>query len=232
MAFQMVHMEVAYRMLKYMPEMKNKADFILGSVAPDSVHMEEVYKVEDKIESHLFWGCGPWAKTTNSEKWRQNILDFWKTYKEIYVDDSSHETPTYEFILGYVVHCLTDYCNDLNVWIALKNKSNLPEDKLKELYYPEARGIDQWLFLNSPNSEEIMALLEEGQAFSVQNKIKKDLVEKEKLHLLKTQYDTDLTEEVRANLSDDIVEKYKYVPPKFMETFLNETAEMIYCMLK
>ena len=77
-----------------------------------------------------------------------------------------------------------------------------------------------------------MALLEEGQAFSVQNKIKKDLVEKEKLHLLKTQYDTDLTEEVRANLSDDIVEKYKYVPPKFMETFLNETAEMIYCMLK
>ena len=26
MAFQMVHMEVAYRMLKYMPEMKNKAD--------------------------------------------------------------------------------------------------------------------------------------------------------------------------------------------------------------
>ena len=24
-----------------------------------------------------------------------------------------------------------------------------------------------------------------------------------------------------------IVEKYKYVPPKFMETFLNETAEMI-----
>ena len=45
MAFQMVHMEVAYRMLKYMPEMKNKADFILGSVG----QRQPIQKNGDKI---------------------------------------------------------------------------------------------------------------------------------------------------------------------------------------
>ncbi|WP_022748773.1 zinc dependent phospholipase C family protein [Lachnobacterium bovis] len=225
MAFQMVHMEVAYRMLKYMPDMKYKEDFILGSVAPDSVHMETVYKVEDKIDSHLFWGCGPWAKTTDSEKWKNNILDFWEKSKEI--KDVSRE-----FLMGYAVHCLTDYCNDLNVWIALKNKSKIPEEELKKLFYPEARGIDQWLFLNSPNAKNIMELLEKGRAFSIENKVKKEMIEKEKLHLLNRQYKTDLTDEVRANLRDEIVNNYRFVPPEFMEKFLNQTAKDLYCMLK
>ncbi|WP_029066854.1 zinc dependent phospholipase C family protein [Lachnobacterium bovis] len=225
MAFQMVHMEVAYRMLKYMPDMKYKEDFILGSVAPDSVHMETVYKVEDKIDSHLFWGCGPWAKTTDSEKWKNNILDFWEKSKEI--KDVSRE-----FLMGYAVHCLTDYCNDLNVWIALKNKSKIPEEELKKLFYPESRGIDQWLFLNSPNAKNIMELLEKGRAFSIENKVKKEMIEKEKLHLLNRQYKTDLTDEVRANLRDEIVNNYRFVPPEFMEKFLNQTAKDVYCMLK
>ncbi|WP_027421595.1 zinc dependent phospholipase C family protein [Lachnobacterium bovis] len=225
MAFQMVHMEVAYRMLKYMPDMKYKEDFILGSVAPDSVHMETVYKVEDKIDSHLFWGCGPWAKTTDSEKWKNNILDFWEKSKEI--KDVSRE-----FLMGYAVHCLTDYCNDLNVWIALKNKSKIPEEELKKLFYPEARGIDQWLFLNSLNAKNIMELLEKGRAFSIENKVKKEMIEKEKLHLLNRQYKTDLTDEVRANLRDEIVNNYRFVPPEFMEKFLNQTAKDLYCMLK
>lgn len=225
MAFQMVHMEVAYRMLEYMPDMKYKEDFILGSVAPDSVHMETVYKVENKIDSHLFWGCGPWAKTTDSEKWKNNILDFWEKSKEI--KDVSRE-----FLMGYAVHCLTDYCNDLNVWIALKNKSKIPEEELKKLYYPEARGIDQWLFLNSPNAKNIMELLEKGRAFSIENKVKKEMIEKEKLHLLNRQYKTDLTDEVRANLRDEIVNNYRFVPPEFMEKFLNQTAKDVYCMLK
>ncbi|SER66212.1 zinc dependent phospholipase C family protein [Lachnobacterium bovis] len=225
MAFQMVHMEVAYRMLKYMPDMKYKEDFILGSVAPDSVHMETVYKVEDKIDSHLFWGCGPWAKTTDSEKWKNNILDFWEKSKEI--KDVSRE-----FLMGYAVHCLTDYCNDLNVWIALKNKSKIPEEELKKLFYPESRGIDQWLFLNSPNAKNIMELLEKGRAFSIENKVKKEMIEKEKLHLLNRQYKTDLTDEVRANLRDEIVNNYRFVPPEFMEKFLNQTAKDLYCMLK
>ena len=48
MAYQMIHMEVAYRLLDRLPWIKEKADFILGSVAPDSVHMNPAYQVSMK----------------------------------------------------------------------------------------------------------------------------------------------------------------------------------------
>ena len=63
MAYQMIHMEVAYRLLDRLPWIKEKADFILGSVAPDSVHMSPAYQVSMKEKSHLFNGSGEWGNT-------------------------------------------------------------------------------------------------------------------------------------------------------------------------
>ena len=45
MAFQMIHMEIAYRLLKRISPISNPAEFIIGSVAPDSVHMNPDYDV-------------------------------------------------------------------------------------------------------------------------------------------------------------------------------------------
>ncbi len=45
MAFQMIHMEIAYRLLQRIPQIVNAAEFILGSVAPDSVHMNPDYNI-------------------------------------------------------------------------------------------------------------------------------------------------------------------------------------------
>ena len=45
MVFQMIHIEVAYRLLNQIPQIKNPAEFILGSVAPDSVHMNLNYDI-------------------------------------------------------------------------------------------------------------------------------------------------------------------------------------------
>ena len=55
MSFQMVHMEIAYRVAE-MTGIKERAAFILGSVLPDSVHMRDDYSIEQKIMSHLFEG--------------------------------------------------------------------------------------------------------------------------------------------------------------------------------
>ena len=63
MAFQMIHMEIAYRLLERIPQIPNAAEFILGSVAPDSVHMNPDYNVSMKIKSHMFEGCGKWGDT-------------------------------------------------------------------------------------------------------------------------------------------------------------------------
>ena len=53
MAFQMIHMEIAYRLLERIPQIPNAAEFILGSVAPDSVHMNPDYNVSMKVKSHI-----------------------------------------------------------------------------------------------------------------------------------------------------------------------------------
>ena len=49
MSYQMIHMEVAYRLLEQIPLIENAAEFILGSVAPDCVHMNPDYNVAIKI---------------------------------------------------------------------------------------------------------------------------------------------------------------------------------------
>lgn len=78
MAFQMIHMEIAYRLLKHIPQLSNAAEFILGSVAPDSVHMNPNYNVGMKVKSHLFEGCGKWSDTQDYQQWKRNINSFYK----------------------------------------------------------------------------------------------------------------------------------------------------------
>ena len=79
MSFQMVHMEIAYRVAK-MTGIKERAAFILGSVLPDSVHMRDGYSIEQKIRSHLFEGCGPWGAPEDYDRWNSNIREFWDEY--------------------------------------------------------------------------------------------------------------------------------------------------------
>ena len=73
MAFQMIHMEIAYRLLERIPQIPNAAEFILGSVAPDSVHMNPDYNVSMKVKSHMFEGCGKWGDTQDYQLWKRNI---------------------------------------------------------------------------------------------------------------------------------------------------------------
>lgn len=74
MAFQMIHMEIAYRLLKRIPPISNPAEFILGSVAPDSVHMNPDYDVNMKVKSHMFEGCGKWSDTQDYQLWKRNCM--------------------------------------------------------------------------------------------------------------------------------------------------------------
>ena len=77
MAFQMIHMETAYRVMERLGISACRESFMLGSVAPDAVHMRSDYTLEKKIHSHLFEGCGPWGETRDNERWLRNMDRFW-----------------------------------------------------------------------------------------------------------------------------------------------------------
>lgn len=214
MAYQMIHMEVAYRLLERWTWIAHPAEFIVGAVAPDSVHMSENFQIERKVKSHLFEACGPWGDTQDYEQWLTNIRSFWLTKGY-----PCNEPKEKAFIAGICVHCLTDYCNDRNIWRKLQNQHIPPMtlEAFREAYYPEARGIDQWLFQNSPNTSQIVKLFEKGEGYCVQDLLCVEEIQKQKEHMLHTQYCVDTVD----------ISKYQFLSADFIEHFIVETVSKI-----
>lgn len=191
MSFQMIHMEIAYRLLKRMPQIENAAEFILGSVAPDSVHMNPDYDVNMKVKSHMFEGCGKWSDTQDYQRWSRNV-------KEVFCEivGESQNTIYRDFVIGLCVHCLTDYWNDIKIWKKLQREHIPPMtfEEFRDAYYPEARGIDLWLYQNSENTEAIKKMLSDAVAIDVEGLVNKADVERQRDYLLNTQYDADMVD--------------------------------------
>lgn len=193
MAFQMIHMEIAYRLLQYLPQVKHPAEFILGSVAPDAVHMdpEDVrlaadFDVTRKVRSHLFEDCGPWGDTQDYEQWEQNISAFFE--KNVAVET---EPVRRDFMLGIFVHCLTDRWNDLKIWRKAQRiyLPSMPLEEFRTVYYQEYRRIDWWLYQNSEHRAKICALLAAAEIFSIDGLVDGKELESLRKYLLTVQYD-------------------------------------------
>ncbi len=213
MAFQMIHMEIAYRLLKRIPQIVNAAEFILGSVAPDSVHMNPDYNINMKVKSHMFEGCGKWSDTQDYQQWQRNIHDF-------FCENAAGKGQAYrDFVIGICVHLLTDYWNDIKIWRKLQSE-NIPPmnmDAFKKAYYPEAQGIDFWLYQNSKNTSLIRKMLSEALAIDVEGIIHKEDVERQRNHLLNTQYAVDMVD----------ISKYHYLSAKDIDDFIEFTVNDI-----
>lgn len=193
MSLQMIHMEIAYRLLQSFPQVKYPAEFILGSVAPDAVHMAPDavrlaadFDVAGKVKSHLFEGCGPWGDTQDYEQWKQNISAFFE--KKVAVEA---EPARRDFMFGIFVHCLTDRWNDLKIWRKAQNMylSSMPSEEFKEAFYQEYRRIDWWLYQNSEHTAKICALLADAEAFAIEGLVDRRELENLRKYLLTVQYD-------------------------------------------
>ena len=218
MSSQMTHMVIAHKRMGRLRIDAWKEDFILGSVAPDSVYFSDNY-IPRKIHSHLFENCGPWSDTQDYDNWIANINAFWKKYVVNEMDQSKKC-----FLLGIVVHCLTDYWNDLLIWRALQKKMIPPMsyDEFKEAYYPESFRIDRWLYQNTQNADEIMKLLLNSKESEFGDYLRKVEIAKMKDHLINEQYD----------LPDPIdVSRHKYFPSDMMLWFIEEVPNRIYRQL-
>lgn len=201
MSFQMIHMEIAYRLLQYLPQVKHPAEFILGSVAPDAVHMapdaaclSTDFDVSKKVQSHLFEGCGPWGDTQDYERWEQNICAFFEN-----VVTAEAEPARRDFALGIYAHCLTDRWNDLRIWRVAQRiyLPSMPVEEFKEIYYQEYRRIDWWLYQNSGYTAEICALLADAAVFSIEGLVNGEELESLKKYLLTVQYNVEIVDITR-----------------------------------
>ncbi len=214
MAFQMIHMEIAYRLLAHIPQIENAAEFILGSVAPDSVHMNPNYDIGMKIKSHMFEGSGEWGDTRDYQRWRQNIDCVLSK-----VIDEKDRIIYRDFVIGMCVHCLTDYWNDLKIWRKLQGRYIPPMsvDEFRAAYYPEARGIDFWLYQNSRNTKSIRKMLSKAAVIGVEGLVNKEDVEQLRSWLLNTQYEVEAVD----------ISEYRFLSASFIEEFIDYTVKAI-----
>lgn len=195
MSLQMIHMEIAYRLLQYLPQVKHPAEFILGSVAPDAVHMERGaarlaadFDVTGKVRSHLFEGCGPWGDTQDYEQWKRNIETMFEKVAVVETDPARRD-----FELGIGVHCLTDRWNDIRIWRVAQSLylPSMAFAEFRDSFYREYRKIDRWLYQNSAHTAEICALLADAEVFSVEGLVNREELESLKKYLLTVQYNVE-----------------------------------------
>lgn len=191
MSFQMIHMEIAYRLLQFFPQVKHPAEFILGSVAPDAVHMALQFDVDRKVKSHLFEDCGPWGDTQDYGQWKRNIAAFFKKNVK-----AEAEPARRDFALGICVHCLTDHGNDLKIWRKAQSMylPSMSLEEFKDAFYREYRSIDQWLYQNSEHTAAIRELLAAAKRFAFEGVTDRGELERLREHLLKEQYDTQVVD--------------------------------------
>lgn len=188
MSLQMIHMEIAYRLLEYLPQIEHPAEFILGSVAPDAVHMNPHYDVSSKVKSHLFKDCGMWGDTLDYEQWRSNIEAYFEQ-----IAAAQEEPARRDFELGICVHCLTDRWNDIRIWRKAQSDflPTMTFEAFKEAFYREQRSIDNWLYQNSENTAQIRRLLADAESFAIKDLVDGEEIEILREHLLTVQYNVD-----------------------------------------
>ena len=214
MALQMTHLAVAFKVAEVLGIEDNRAEYILGSVAPDSVWFSDAY-LEKKIHSHSFENCGPWGDTQDYDNWLLNIEAFWKKYVV-----SEKDTQTRIFLTGMCVHNLTDYWYDLMVWSALKRKMIPPMtfDEFKEKYYPEAQCLDKWLFKNFYGAKEILKLLRESKETDFEDFVTADNQVEMKRHLIGKQFNIEGIVDASSN---------KMFEVSMLSSFIDEATDKI-----
>jgi len=136
----MVHLAVAVEMHK--PEKSFPSpDFLLGSIAPDAIHMRPGTGKEDKLLVHLLEQADPCRQRA------RQLLAYYATEK--------YEAR--EFAKGYVCHLLTD-----DLWYRTVIEpffkcvpQELSGEQRRSLYYQETDQLDFDLYHQAPWRQEV-----------------------------------------------------------------------------
>ena len=144
----MVHLAVAVK-IHDLGQSTPSPDFLLGSIAPDAIHMRSGSGPDDKQRVHL-------SELNDPQHDR---------LRELLASAGSLRFSTMGFAGGYVVHILTDHfwgetCGDS---FRKRIPPNLPPQERQSLYYLETDQIDIDLFRQVPWRTEVWSKLASTQ---------------------------------------------------------------------
>lgn len=160
MPLPMVHFAVARELVPQEFIREQKAEYFLGAIAPDGIHMREKAQPDAKPVSHLrILPDGRQIGPTDFT-WKNHILAF--------LPDKAD--PGYALRLGYVVHLLTDfYWTDLfyhAFYTARYAADASPTKDERMAYYNDTDLLDDELY-NQPWRAQIWELLTEAKGLDL-----------------------------------------------------------------
>lgn len=144
-------------------------DFLLGSIAPDAVHMSTDDTRERKCISHYGFT-------------RESHLSYFDTFFGAFATAENRD-----FVLGYLVHLLSDMIWYHSVRVPFKERfvqAPFIDRSMNEAYYADCGQIDKLLFWEE-NAPHIINGIRGGKAYSLEGMIDSESVGawKEKLIL-------------------------------------------------
>ncbi|WP_028552432.1 zinc dependent phospholipase C family protein [Paenibacillus sp. UNC451MF] len=163
MPLPMIHFQVA---VNYFGKEDLPAAFVLGSIAPDAIHMRKNASREDKKRSHLDIESEP------------NKLEFAQRIYAHYLNKSTDEEWKW-FVRGYFAHLLTDYLWLQHVYYRFKEKAEndgLEADQIRKAYYQDTDTIDFSYYKNKQWTSEVWNKLIQSKSFSLEPYVSLDEV--------------------------------------------------------
>lgn len=158
MAQTMMHLLIAEKIYKSgMIPISSYGDFLLGSIAPDAVHVREQYTRKMKDISHYSFN-------------NESQVEFFNTFIDEYKTSDN-----IDFVVGYLVHLLSDMIWYHSVRVPFKSKfSKKPsvDMNMNEVYYFDCEQIEQQLFFDN-EAYQIVKSLDNGKAYSLEGMIEK-----------------------------------------------------------
>lgn len=115
-----IHEEIAIHLAKLDKSLDTK-EFYLGILAPDAPNINGFAEKSKRWDAHL--------RSKDLREWRGNLKRFYHQEKEHYPKN---------FLIGYIIHILTDIIFDEYFYLPIKN--NMLQDKIsKEEYHEKMR---------------------------------------------------------------------------------------------
>jgi len=149
----MVHLYIAKKLADMGLPMKHSAQFYLGSISPDAIHMRPNSDRPMKNNTHLI-PEGQKFGTVDEKEFTDHITGFINANKNSVNND---------FLLGYGTHTLTDMYWSKLVYNPFKEKYRMDKSPVQEerpAYYNDTDVIDLMLFDECSWKDEVWQLLQ------------------------------------------------------------------------
>jgi hypothetical protein len=159
MPFPMVHLAVSVQLFELV-KMEPNADFLLGCLSPDSIHMRTGATREAKSTTHL--RLLPLNIVPDGFDKQSQFKAF------IDANDTGDQTRR-AFLYGYISHILTDlyWLHSLHRLFRDRIPDGMSAQDKKKLYTLERSQLDYNLYNNAEWSASICSLVMSGQGFDL-----------------------------------------------------------------